>query len=106
MGVIQQVADMMVGTLGEGAVFYKMPSSSIGEALLEDPVEVCIGRDQLNPPVESVTGELHPRVRGEEGGTREEFNIVATLEAHHRRGMENNKREGGTEVLYSGARDG
>ena len=64
MRVIQQIADTAVGTLGEGAVFYKMPSSSIGEALLEDPVEVCIGRDQLNPPVESVTGELHPQSEG------------------------------------------
>ena len=106
MGVIQQVADVMIGTLGEGAVLYKVPSSPTGEALLKDPVKVCVSSDQLNPPVEGVTGEFHPRVRGKEGGTREEFNIVATLEAHHRRGMENNKREGGTEVLYSGARDG
>ena len=106
MGVIQQITDMPVRTLGEGAVFYKMPSSPTSKALLEDPVKVCISRDQLDPPMEGVTGEFHPRMRGKERGTREEFNVVATLEAHCRKGIKNNKKERETEILYSGARDG
>ena len=106
MGVVQQVADVPVRTLGEGAIFYKMPSSPTSEASLEDPVKVRIGRDQLNPPVESVTGEFYPRVRGEERGTREELDVVATLETHRKRRMRNNRRTRGGEVLYSKARDG
>src|ERR1700730_4697231 len=106
MGVIQQVADMLVRTLGEGAIFYKMPSSPTSETLLEDPVKVSISRDQLNPPMEGVAGEFHPRTRGEEGGTREELNIVATLETHRRGRTRNNRRAGETGVLYSEARDG
>ena len=92
MGVIQQVADMPVRTLGEGAIFYKMPSSPTSEASLEEPVKVRIGGDQLNPPVEGVTGEFHPRMRGEERGAREELDVMATLETHCRRRMRNNRR--------------
>ena len=88
MGVIQQVANTMIGTLGEGAVFYKMPISPTGETLFKDPVKVCTSRNQLNPPVEGVTGEFHPRARGEERGTREELDIMAILEAHGRRSAE------------------
>jgi len=106
MGVIQQVTDAPVRTLGEGAIFYKMPSSPTSEALLKDPVKVHIGRDQLNPPVEGVAGEFHPRMRGEEGGTREELDIVATLETHCRRRRRNSRGVGETGVLYSEARDG
>ena len=106
MRIIQQVADTMVGTLGEGAIFYKMPSSPTSKALFEDPVKVHVSRDQLNPPMEGVTGEFQPRVRGEEGGAREELDIVTTLEAHCGEGMGNNRRARETGVLYSEARDG
>ena len=106
MGVIQQVADAPVRTLGEGAIFYKMTSSPTSKASLEDPVKVRIGRDQLNPPVEGVAGEFYPRARGEERGTREELDVVATLETHHRRRMRNNRRAREMGVLYSEARDG
>ena len=91
MGVIQQVADMLVRTLGEGAIFYKMPSSPTSETLLEDPVKVSISRDQLNPPMEGVAGESYPRARGEEGRAAKEFDVVATLEAHNEEGMENDE---------------
>ena len=83
-----------------------MPCPPTSEALFEDPVKVCISRDQLDPPMEGITGEFHPRMRNKERGTREEFNVVATLEAHHRKGMKNNEKERETEILYSGARDG
>ena len=75
MGVIQQVADMMIGALSEGTVLNKMPGLPTGKASLKDPVKVCISRDQLDPPVEGIAREFHPRVR-------EEFDIVTTLEAH------------------------
>ena len=101
MGVVQQVADAPVRTLGEGAIFYKMPSSPTSEASLEDPVKVRIGRDQLNPPVEGVAGEFYPRERGEERGTGEELDIVATLETHRKRRVKNNRRARRGEVLYS-----
>ena len=91
MGIVQQVADMTVGALSEGAVFNKMPWLPTSEALVKDPVEVHIGRDQLDPPVKGVAGEFHPRARGKEGGATEEFDIVATLEAHGGRRMESNK---------------
>ena len=79
MGVIQQVADMMVRALGEGAVLYKVTTLPTGEAPFKDP------------PVKGVAGEFHPRARGKEGGATEEFDIVATLEAHGGRRMESNK---------------
>jgi len=91
MGVIQQVADMMVRALGEGAVLYKVTTLPTGEAPFKDPVKVCIGRNKLDPPVKGVAGEFHPRARGKEGGATEEFDIVATLEAHGGRRMESNK---------------
>ena len=91
MGVIQQIADMTVRALGERAAFNKMPQLPTGEASFEDPVKVCIGRNKLDPPVKGVAGEFHPRARGKEGGATEEFDIVATLEAHGGRRMESNK---------------
>jgi hypothetical protein len=91
MGVIQQIADATVGALGEGAVLHKMAFSPTGEASFEDPVKVRIGRDELHPPMEGVAGESHPRARGEERGATEEFDVVATLEAHGEEGMESDK---------------
>jgi hypothetical protein len=91
MGVIQQVADAAVGALGEGAVLHEVTFSPTGEASFEDPVKVRIGRDELHPPMEGVAGESHPRARGEEGGATEEFDVVATLEAHNEEGIENDE---------------
>jgi len=91
MGVVQQVADTTIGALGEGAVLHKMTLSPTGEASFEDPVKVRIGRDELHPPMEGVTGESYPRARGEEGRAAKEFDVVATLEAHNEEGMENDE---------------
>ena len=37
--------------------------------------------------MEGVAREFNPRVRGKEGGAREEFDIVATLETHGEEGL-------------------
>ena len=82
MGVIQKIADLTVGTLGEVTSLDGMPCLSTGKATFEDPVKVRIGRDQLDPPMEGVTREPYSRARSEERGRREELDVVMTSKTH------------------------